>query len=303
MNFSMLDKIERLDEGFVATVVETEGHTYKKRGAKALFRPGDAIPLHGNLGSLCADQEIVDKGGDACRDGLPRVVRIDTTSVDDADLGYGTYCGGVMEVLIEPISDEHRGVYRAVRAALERGEPVRLVHDTKSGRVSIEAPGGRAAIREEGLYVETFEAPQRVYLFGATPLARRIARVLEDSEFDAHVVDWRSAYLEACDGVDAARRHLDELPFDERSYVVIVSHSFRRDKEALRAALEAGCPFVGMMSSRPRRDRMYEELREEGVGDDTLGRVRSPVGIDVGGSTDTEIAVGIVAEIVRFKHA
>lgn len=302
MNFSMLDRIERLDEGFIATVVETEGHTYKKRGARALFRPGDAIPLHGNLGSLCADQEIVEQGGAACRDGLPRIVRIDTTSADDADLGYGTYCGGVMEILIEPISDEHRAAYRSVRSALERDESVCLVHDTTSGRVTIEVPDGRAATREEGLYVETVEAPRRVYLFGATPLARRIVRMLEDSEFDAHVVDWRSAYLEACDGVDATRRHLDELPFDERSYVVIVSHSFRRDKEAVRAALEAGCPFVGMMSSRPRRDRMYEELREEGVAPDALGRVRSPVGIDVGGSTDTQIAVGIVAEIVRFEN-
>jgi len=303
MNFSMLDRIERLDEGFVATVVETEGHTYKKPGAKALFRPGDAIPLHGNLGSLCADQEIVAQGGAACRDGRPRVVRIDTTSMDDADLGYGTYCGGVMEVLIEPISDEHRAVYRAVRAALERDEPVRLVHDTTGGRVSIEAPEDEPAGREDGVYAETIEPPRRVYLFGATPLARRITRILEDSEFDAHVVDWRSAYLEACDGVDATRRHLDEHPFDGRSYVVIVSHSFRRDKAALRAALEAGCPFVGMMSSRPRRDRMYDELREEGVDTEAIARVRSPVGIDVGGSTDTEIAVGIIAEIVRFENA
>jgi xanthine dehydrogenase accessory factor len=56
-----------------------------------------------------------------------------------------------------------------------------------------------------------------------------------------------------------------------------------------------------MMSSRPRRDRMYEELRSEGVNGAQIDRVRSPVGMDTGGATDTEIAVGIVAEMLRFK--
>jgi xanthine dehydrogenase accessory factor len=213
MNFSMLHRIQRADHAFVATVVRTEGHTYRKSGAKALFREGDPIPLFGNLGSLCADQELVDQGGAACREGRPRVVRIDTTSAADADVGYGTYCGGVMEILIEPLSEDHKSVYRELGDRLERDETVSLVHDTRDGRLSLRAGAAdRTAPDADDRYVESIRPPQRVFLFGATPLARRIARILEDSEFDAHVVDWRSAYLEGCEGVDATRRVRPSTP-------------------------------------------------------------------------------------------
>ncbi len=74
------------------------------------------------------------------------------------------------------------------------------------------------------------------------------------------------------------------------------------DKKALAAALRCGCAYVGMLSSKKRRDKIFEELAEEGIPAQAIARVRSPVGIDVKGRSDPEIAVGIVAEIMEFKN-
>ncbi len=296
MNFLLLDKIDDVDDGFVATILSSEGHTYARAGARALFATGDPVPRHGNLGSLCVDQELLRHGREACADGVPRRARIDTTNIHDADLGYGTNCGGSMEILVEPIGEQQREVYRDLRSRLSRGEGPFLEHDLATGALSLHdaRPGVSSAS-----FVEQIEPPRRLVIFGATPLARQLCTVLREAEFDIHVCDWRESYLDAFTGLNPSHRHLDEIVFDPHACVVIISHSFRRDKAALKMALENRCAFVGMLSSRHRRDIMYEELREEGITRDQLARVSCPVGVDIGGRSDIEIAVSIAVELMR----
>lgn len=300
MNFSLLDKIESIPDGFVATLVATEGHTYRKAGAKALFRVDDPFPVQGNLGALCADQEIVSQGSAAMRERVPRLIHIDTTSENDALLGYGTLCGGVMEILLEPIREDHREVFRVLRARLEAGRAAYLAHHIDDGAIELydDRPADRA-----GVYVERIDPPRRVVIYGATPLAACIHAALAEAPYDVHVVDPRAAYLERLESVAPSRRHEGSVALDAHTRVLIVSHSFTRDKAALAAALEAQCPYVGLLSSKSRRDRMYEELVSEGVERAALDRVSSPVGLFRGGSTDGEIAVSIVAELMNAEEA
>lgn len=299
MNFCLLDKIATVEDGILVTVLHTEGHTYKKIGAKALFAAGKPSPVWGNLGSLCVDQEILRQGDTARIDGKPRLVEIDTRDEKDVDFGYGTFCGGLMRVLLEPVSNDHKVVYRELRSRLQNRRPAYLAHDLEAGGVTISdaEPGPR-----DGLYVEAFSPLQRLFVFGATPLTHRLRQCVDDMEFEFHVIDWREDYLDAFRNIDGVTAHLDECTFDESSFVLIQSHDFRRDKAALKEALTRKCAFVGMLSSRSRRDRMYEELRDDGIADEDLKRISSPVGIDIGGKTDPEIAIAIAAELVAFKN-
>jgi len=295
MDCFLLDKIASVENGILATILSTEGHTYKKRGAKALFAAGNPHALHGNLGSLCVDQEITRAGAEAWRQGKPRMITVDTSKEEDADFGYGTYCGGVIELLLEPVGDAQRDAYLQLRPRLTSGQTTWLVHDLASGHLTLEtiAPAER-----EGVLVEKIQPLRRLFLFGATPLASAIIRVLRDSRFDVHVIDWRTDLLDRARETAGVTIHEDDFPFDESAAVILLSHSFHRDKVALRHALDAGAAWVGMLSSRKRRDRMYEELVAEGVDAKTLERVSSPAGVDIGATTDTEIAVSIVAELI-----
>jgi xanthine dehydrogenase accessory factor len=308
MDFSLLDKIDTVVNGFVVTVVETKGHTYRKRGAKALFVAGEAAPAWGNLGSLCVDQEIVRQGEAAHDEGKPRMIEIDTSESDDVDFGYGTYCGGVMQLLLEPILDAHKEVYRGLRASLKNDHPVVLRHNLVTGDLEVAGVGpstnDNLANTEPrpGMFAETIHPPRHLYIFGATPLTRRLAQLLAEMEFDIHVVDWRPTHLEGLMDLKWVSLHPEEYPFDADSYVLVQSHDFRRDKEALKAALSAGCAYVGMLSSSSRRDKMYEELRAEGVPGNSIDRISSPVGINIGGKSDAEIAVSIAAELVAFRN-
>ncbi|MBD3162043.1 MAG: hypothetical protein GF346_07085 [Candidatus Eisenbacteria bacterium] len=300
ITIALLEAIERISAGVVATVTGTEGHTYKKVGAKAVFRPNDPSAVHGNLGSLCADQEIQRVAGDVVSTARNRSLRIDTSDPDDAIFGYGTACGGVMEILLEPVDKAMKAVYRTLRTTCFRNnEPAFLIHDFEAGGIALVTA---APDPEPGRFIEPVPRRQELTIFGATPLAARLIDSLRELPFRIHLVDWRPAH------VDPFRRNEDltvheELPvLDAGAFVLVLSHSYERDRACLRQTLEAGCRYVGLLSSRPRRDALYEDLRAEGADEERLRRIRSPVGLPLGGRSDPEIAVAILAELIRELH-
>jgi xanthine dehydrogenase accessory factor len=299
MNFSLLDKIDAVDRGILATILNTEGHTYKKRGARALFAEGAPAPVWGNLGSVCVDQELVRQGGEALAEGKPRQVVIDTSEAEDADFGYGTYCGGVMTVLVEPVLDAHKSVYRELRKRLGERKHSFLVHDLETGKLHI---ADSETESDDRFYVEAIPPLQPVHIFGATPLTHRLVRCFEEMEYEVHVIDWRKDYLDGFENVYGVTPHLDELPFDADAFVLIQSHHFHRDKAVLEDALARKCAFVGMLSSRVRRDQMYQELEGDGVPAEDLARVSCPLGLDLGGRSDAEIAIAIAAQLVEWAR-
>lgn len=303
MDFTLLDKIDAVTDGIVVTVLETTGHTYSKKGAKALFAAGESAPAWGNLGSLCVDQEIIRQGQEAIAEGKPRLLEIDTTEADDINFGYGTYCGGMMRLLLEPLLESHRVTYRKLRERLAANKTAALFHDLDSGTLSLEVDGHPDATRER-VFAETIQPPCPLCVFGATPLTRRLVQLLEGMEFNIHVIDWRQAHLDGLMNLECAslHLHLEYYDFSTESFVLVQSHDFRRDKEILKAAFSAGAAWIGMLSSRSRRNKMYEELRAEGVSNELIKRVSSPVGIDIGGKTDGEIAVSIAAELVATRN-
>ena len=301
MHIALLERIERLERGVLATILAAEGHTYKKAGEKALYEVGALFPVRGNIGAGCVDREIVSQGEAAYRQRRPRIVRIDTSDRSDVVFGYGTYCGGVIEVLVEPIFGAQRAVYRELRERLESSAGPRasgtvyLVHDLESGELALEVEEPQAG---EGRYVEKIDPPTPLYVFGATPLAHQIVRFVEEMDFRVHVVDWRESYLETFARLRHVRRHREVESLPDGSFLLVVSHHFERDRDILDRALRAGCAYIGLLSSRGRRDRIYEELSAKGVADEALRRISSPVGLDIRAVSDPEIAVSIVAEVV-----
>ncbi|UCH85259.1 MAG: XdhC family protein, partial [Candidatus Latescibacterota bacterium] len=286
MNFVLLDEIDRVARGVLVTVAATEGHTYKKRGAKALFEIGDAVPVYGNLGSLCVDQEILNQATDAYARRQPGVITIDTRDPEDVHFGYGAFCGGVQELVIEPILSAHKAVYRSVRERLEAHHTVTLVHNLENGELRID----EGLDQSVSMFTERLTPPTPLLLFGATPLARVVTMLLYEMPVRVHIYDWRREHLKGFKEVVHVEVHEDAMQLDERWLVLIMSHSYERDMEVLYEALSKRCPYVGLLSSSKRRDAMYEALLKRGVSRQALDQVHSPVGLDLGGRSDVEIA-------------
>jgi xanthine dehydrogenase accessory factor len=92
------------------------------------------------------------------------------------------------------------------------------------------------------------------------------------------------------------------LEFDATSAIVLVAHDYKYDLPALKAALNTDAGYIGMLGSRRRADSVLQMLREDGVGEAALARIRTPIGLDLGGQSAAEIALSILAEVVAVRN-
>ncbi|MBE1490526.1 XdhC family protein [Plantactinospora soyae] len=162
------------------------------------------------------------------------------------------------------------------------------------------------------LFVATYAAPPRMIVFGAIDFAAAVARVGAFLGYrvtvcdarpvfattrrlpDAHevVVDWPHRYLRA--EADAGR-------VDGRTVVCVLTHDPKFDVPVLEVALRLPLGYVGAMGSRRTHADRLARLRTAGLSEGELGRLASPLGLDLGARTPEETAVSIAAEIVAAR--
>ncbi|EHK86072.1 XdhC family protein [Saccharomonospora azurea] len=186
-----------------------------------------------------------------------------------------------------------------------------LLATGRSGTLHYGPEGQR---RGEGMavFVNAFEPPPRMLVFGAIDFAAAMARMgsylgyevtvcdarpvfATKSRFpdaDEVVVDWPHRYLTA--EVEAGR-------IDRRTVITVLTHDPKFDVPVLQVALRIDVAYVGAMGSRRTHDDRMRRLREAGMTDAELKRLASPIGLDLGARTPEETAVSIAAEIIALK--
>jgi xanthine dehydrogenase accessory factor len=161
-------------------------------------------------------------------------------------------------------------------------------------------------------FVEVLEPPLRLVICGAGHDAVPFVRAAAGLGWNAVVVDDRPAFLtrerfpDATDFVPLERpdEATAKAPLDARTYAVVMTHNFLRDKDYLRALLASPARFIAMLGPAARTQRVLLDLREEGLelSQDDLARIHAPAGLDLGAEGPEEIAAAIAAEIVAVKR-
>jgi xanthine/CO dehydrogenase XdhC/CoxF family maturation factor len=210
--------------------------------------------------------------------------------------------GSRMLVRPDGTTERSLGEARADAAAREAG--LELLERERS-EIRELAPGLRA-------FVEILEPPLHLLVCGAGHDAAPLVRQAAALGWSPIVVDDRPEFLNAERFPEAAGFVLVERPdkmaeaahVDERSHVVVMTHNFLRDKEYVRSLLGSPARFVEMLGPRVRTERLFAELREEGLdlSDAALARFRTPAGLDLGAEGPDEIAAAICAEIVAVRR-
>ncbi|MCP2164876.1 XdhC family protein [Goodfellowiella coeruleoviolacea] len=182
------------------------------------------------------------------------------------------------------------------------------------GRVGLLHYGPDGQRRGEGMtvFVNSFEPPPRMLVFGAIDFAAAMARLgaylgyrvtvcdarpvfataARFPDADEVVVDWPHRYLAA--EAEAGR-------LDRRTVVTVLTHDPKFDVPLLEAALRLDLGYVGAMGSRRTHADRLARLRENGVTEAQLARLSSPIGLDLGARTPEETAVSIAAEIIALR--
>jgi xanthine dehydrogenase accessory factor len=173
-------------------------------------------------------------------------------------------------------------------------------------------PRGQRRIDDVCVLLQTFTPPPRMLVFGATDFAAALTRIGAFLGYRVVLCDARPVFATARRFADAAEVVCDwpdrylaaEVAagrVDARTVIAVVTHDPKFDVPLLQVALASDAGYVGAMGSRRTHAQRVEELRAAGVDDPALARLRSPIGLDIGGRTAEETAVSIAAELVQVR--
>ena len=162
---------------------------------------------------------------------------------------------------------------------------------------------------ERELFIETVAPQPRLLVFGAGHVAQPLSRMAQELGFRVIVSDARTTWA-----TEERFPHVDQLIVawpdevfeqiepDRRTYVVMLSHDARFEKPVLAAVRNAPVRYVGAMGSRRTARQRVEHLTAEGWSDEEIERIHAPIGIDIGAEQPAEVALSILAEIVRARY-
>lgn len=162
---------------------------------------------------------------------------------------------------------------------------------------------------DHSAFIETLAPPPDLLVFGAVHIGQALASFGTQMGYRVTVVDSREPFVTE-ERFPTAHRLLvgwpkdliDQIGFDRRTWVVVLSHDPRHETPPLQAALKSDTRYIGAMGSRRTHDLRVGRLKELGLGDDDIARIHSPIGLDIGAETPQEVAISILAEMTLVRY-
>ncbi len=306
----------------LVTLVRAEGSSYRRPGARLLL--GVDGVYAGTISGGCLEAEVIRKAGWMVQEGAV-VERYSTMFDDTAELPFGLGCGGVVDLLLEPVgTPECRALMEVMEAALSGVDSVVVNYLPGDGkqlrRVVLRdgavvfaseglgekklacAAGLRAGVEYEGRFVEEIRAPQRLFVLGAGDDAKPLVSMAALLGWSVTVVDGRGQLARVERFPEAERvvalGDIETLGIRAADAVVVMTHSYQQDRAMLAALLPIAPRYLGMLGARHRSSLLVSEVASligKSVAE-CCERIYAPVGLDLGGDGPEAIALAVMAE-------
>ncbi len=165
------------------------------------------------------------------------------------------------------------------------------------------------AYGDRQVFIETVAPHPRLLIFGAGHIAQSLARIAPELGFRVVVADARATWATPERFPDVEELIVawpdavfDQFALDHRTYVVLLSHDARFEDPVFPAVHKAPVRYIGALGSRRTATMRVERLRDQGWSEDEIARIHAPIGIDIGAEQPAEVAVSILAEMVRVRY-
>ena len=246
-----------------------------------LYKAWNAI----QQGQNCAFATIVE----ATVKGTPRKSGAKMVVFEDGS-SWGTIGGG---------RNEKAAIAECLKA-IQSGKPASVTYDY-FGKEGQSVCGGQIKV-----FIEPFKKSKHLIICGAGHIALPLSFIAKMLNFKVTVIDNRKEFAnknrfpyvdEVLLGPHA--EVLSKMPINSQIYIMIVTQGNEFDYECLKTVVKTDAAYIGVISSRAKRIKFFNRLKETGVAEKYLKRIYIPAGIDLGAQTPTEIAVSIAAEIIK----
>jgi len=304
----------------LATVVSTWGSAPVPVGGQLVVAPGERF--EGSISGGCVEIDVIAEAPEVMATGRLKLLEFGIT--DEVAWRSGLSCGGTIKILLESLNLTDAAYLDAVLAARRSRSALGVATNLATGARQILEPSSvgeellaQALISGESrvvdladgqIFLHVLHPTVRIIAVGATHVGQVLADLAARIGYDVIIVDPRTAFAseERLRGTpvlaDWPTHSFKALKLDNRTAVVALTHAAHLDDEALMEALRCDCLYIGALGSKKTHAKRLERLRQQGLRDEDLARIRAPVGLSIGAKGPAEIAVSILAEIIKTSH-
>ena len=319
----------------LATVIKTWGSSPRPAGAGMAV--SDASEIAGSVSGGCVEGAVIETALQVLETGIPE--RLHFGVGDDQAWDVGLSCGGEIDVYIRNFDHEDLNIWKTAlssggtvcMALILEGEDSYLGTDlliessiendagnnteliTKIREIAFKNQDTGIYRLESTVFKEVFchliKPPPELILVGGAHIAIPLASLAKSVGFDVVVIDPRRLFSTK-DRFPEIKLLLSEWPeqafqkvnITESSAIVMLTHDPKIDDPALKISLDSSAFYVGALGSRKTHQKRIDRLQAAGLDQLKLERIHAPVGLDLGGKTPPEIALGIMAEILQVWY-
>lgn len=314
--------LEEFGQAALATVVSTWGSAPVPVGGQMAISPSGQF--EGSVSGGCVEAEVITEATDVLARDMPKLLEFGVG--EELAWSAGLPCGGAISIYVEPLRRERDSaflerVFSARRArmsldvltTLATGE--RRLFDAREPMpaeiaqcLNNSSESRLLSLGDAPVFLHALTPPVRVVIVGATHVGQVLADLANRIGYDVVVVDPRAAFASADrlgdfkSLTDWPEISLKSLGLDPRTAVVTLTHAAAIDDEALTEALRSHCLYIGALGSTRTHAKRLQRLAAAGFNDTELARISAPVGLPIGAKGPAEIAVSILAEIVKVAR-
>lgn len=341
-----IDILNHGGQAAMSTIISSKGSLPMSEKSKMLVTPEGQII--GTVGGGCLEADVWTEARRVMAAGKSSIQKFILTEKYAGESGLN--CGGIVEILTEPLPQQGEDMFRAILDLKDTGHrgtlitvltdhprfpegqrKILLCDDGSTvgslGDTTLEAfvaAQGQAVLQGEQFAIVNYELPDgttlklfmepvlptpTVYVFGGGHVSFFVVRAAKLAGFKVKVIDDRPAFANAerfPEADDTMVMEFDQIrdafDFGQDDYVVLVTRGHQHDQHILEQIYDCEARYIGMIGSKSKISKMWKRLNAKGIAQPYLDRVHAPIGLNIGADTPEEIAISVVAELIRERR-
>lgn len=314
----------------MATVVQTWGSAPRKEGAKMAVTPDGRMA--GSVSGGCVEGAVFEESVAALENGRPKLLHFGVA--DETAWDVGLACGGTIEVFVEGLDAAAYALMQELITQEKAGASITIIRGpegtvgqkltvARDGRTvgtlgpeldalalaaekKLQSPQRVQLTDEVEVFVDTVRPSPTLVMVGGVHIAVALTQYAKVLGFQTIVVDPRRAF-----GSEARFPHVDkllqawpkkafaEIEVTPETAVALLTHDPKIDDPALEVVLNSPAFYIGALGSSKTHAKRVARLQEKGIGEDKIARLHAPIGLPIGAVTPEEIALSVMAEIIK----
>lgn len=316
----------------LATVIQTWGSAPRPVGS--VMAISEKLDMAGSVSGGCVEGAVVKAAKGVMDDGKPKILAFGVSN--DQAWSVGLTCGGKVTVFLEPISRQ-KTLNEKLYTSLQTHDPFILVSHLQEEKLerSMVFPDGsqtgstlpeevveaaldayrsrkslQTTLESGDWFIRIYPRPSRLLIIGAAHIAVDLVHLAHYFGFEPIVIDPRGIFTDRTVFTTPPKELIRDWPaevlpnydFDAYTYAVLLSHDPKIDDQALHLLLESDIAYIGALGSRRTHAKRVTRLEEAGYSPEAIERIHGPIGVDISARSAREIALSIIAELIKVKN-